>query len=113
MPAPLKVAEYAKVRVIKNQSKGSEYKNLVKGLGAMIIQNGLLATLLFLKSKDKPHHKAVMEDIFEFMKLRGIPNPQNMQYDESRYLRLTSEVLEMNKWLRRYADILIESKDRA
>ncbi|HNW46472.1 MAG TPA: type III-B CRISPR module-associated protein Cmr5 [Thermotogota bacterium] len=111
MPTSLELAQWAKKRVNINQDKGTEYKQLVKGLGAMIIQNGLLGTLLYLKAKSKPHHLAVMEDIFEFLKSKGVPNPQNLQFSEEKYLRLTSEVLEMNKWLRRYADILIESKD--
>lgn len=111
MPQTLEIARWAKERVEMNLSKGSEYKNLVKGLGSMIMQNGLLATLLFLKAKNKPHHKAVLEDIFECLKKKGVANPEKMQFEDKKYLFLTTEVLEMNKWLRRYADILIESKD--
>ncbi|MBP6983934.1 MAG: type III-B CRISPR module-associated protein Cmr5 [Thermotogae bacterium] len=117
MPASLKVAEWAKSRVtlnireLREEKARNKYKNFVKGLGAMIIQNGLLGCLLFLTFKKDIHLKAVMEDVFEFMKWRGIQNPQNMEFSEEKYLKITSEVLEMNKWLRRYADILIESKD--
>lgn len=113
MAHPITLSQWAKERVLLSASLGSEYKNLVKGLGAMIIQNGLLGTMIFLekKAKDgKAHFHAALSDIQEYLKKEGMNHPEQMAFEESTYLSLTAKVLDMIKWLRRYADILIEGE---
>lgn len=111
LSSSIEISAWAKERVLISRKLGDEYKNLVKGLGAMIIQNGLLATLLFLKAKGKDHHNAVLEDLNAFFKIKGLSvNINDPVFEDKDYLKTTSMVLEMNKWLRRYADILIKAE---
>ncbi len=112
MAHPISLSQWAKERVLLHLNLKSEYKNLVKGLGAMIIQNGLLGTMIFLETKagEKKHFDAVLKDLQECLKKEGMNNPEKMEFEEATYLQLTTKVLDMIKWLRRYADILIESE---
>ncbi|HPE69772.1 MAG TPA: type III-B CRISPR module-associated protein Cmr5 [Thermotogota bacterium] len=111
----LQLSAWAKERVNHNAALGSEYKNLVKGLGAMIIQNGLLGTIVFLRVKaaDRKPHRAVIEDIQAFLNNEGyrVDLFGDISFRDEEYLQITTRVLEMVKWLRRYVDILIQGEE--
>ncbi len=114
MPQTLQLAHWAKERVLKNKKLGSEYKSLVKGIGAMIIQNGLLGTMVFLQSKaggKENHYAAVLEDFFMFLEMKGMKEPRSMEFEDDSYIRLTKQSLEMVKWLRRYVGIFLAGKE--
>ena len=91
----------------------SDYKNLAKGAPALVMGNGLMATIAFYKSRDKAHATQLMNDILGGLAHRdgqkGIPPfaaaMQRFQIMESRdYMRATDETLAMLKWLRQFAD---------
>ncbi|WGS65178.1 type III-B CRISPR module-associated protein Cmr5 [Marinitoga aeolica] len=105
----------AKDLVLNNSNRLNEedkkiYRSLIKGLGSMIIQNGLYGTLVFLRAKAKTHHLAVFDDIQHFLKeknlfqgddlLEFLENTENLSVIQDR-------VLEFTNWYRRYADIFI------
>ncbi len=114
----LQISKWAKDTVFKHSKEEEklfkEYVSLVKGLGAMIIQNGLLATLIFLKVKGKNHHTCLKNDVINFIEFRGYHcenGKKEIEFNENEYLHITQEVLDMVSWLRRYADIFGSGAD--
>ena len=90
-----------------------EYKNLAKGAPALVMGNGLMATIAFYKSRGKDHTTQLMNDILGALAHRdgqkGIPPfaeaMTSFQIMNSRdYMRATDETLAMLKWLRQFAD---------
>jgi CRISPR-associated protein Cmr5 len=96
----------------------SDYKNLAKGAPALVMGNGLMATIAFYKSRDKAHATQLMKDILGALAhldgQKEIPPfaeaMQRFQIMDSRaYMRATDETLAMLKWLRQFADAVSDS----
>jgi len=104
------------VKELQNSNNKEEYLRAVKGLGNMIIQNGLAGTILFLKKKGP---KEVLEHLDELVayrtKIESISEKivkdikdnrdQSQGLTSEQYLKAQTAALEAAKWLRRYADI--------
>ena len=97
------------------QDQGKDYRNLVKSAPAMVMSNGLMQTLAFLKGKGSNHHIAVLEHIIGWLHWKKIldshefANAMNNLYGMSsfEYQRATDEALGILKWLRHLADAVI------
>ncbi|KAF2956646.1 type III-B CRISPR module-associated protein Cmr5 [Marinitoga sp. 38H-ov] len=102
----------AKDLVLKNANKSykKEYRSFIKGLGSMIIQNGLYGTLVFLKAKGKEHHLQIFNDIEEFLTKKDLIKGDDLLefLEKTDNLSLIQDrVLEFANWYRRYVDIFI------
>lgn len=112
------VHEWAKEKVkeVKNMSHEEQksYKQEIKGLGSMIVQNGLYGTLAFynVKQSNKPAAGIIINQLSDLVrKFLSIENLNEFpQLDNAKYLHAQELVLEAISWLRRYADILIEEE---
>lgn len=90
------------------------FSEKVKGAPAMILQNGLGAALAFMLGKDD--HKEVAHAVFAWLRDVGLladpggsANAGNLisrmsSLSLSDYLRAQREALEVQAWLKRYAD---------
>jgi CRISPR-associated protein Cmr5 len=90
------------------------YRSLIIGLGAMIIQNGLYGTLVFLRAKGKRHHEFVFEDIRIFLeKKKYIKSKDVLEFLEQtdNLSSIQERVLEFVNWYRRYAEIFIKTSN--
>ncbi len=95
----------------------SDYVNLAKAAPSLIMGNGLMQTLAFFKSKDKDHHRKLLDDILKWltrpeaactfltshdfsqaMEKLSAPNVSSEQY-----LHATQEALAILKWIRQFA----------
>ncbi len=89
----------------------SDFVNLVKGLPAMMMGNGLLQTLAFLVDKDKDHHRAAAGLVFGWLAERGFVEPSPpfeqlrklTQLSSGRYMQATEEALAILRWARQFA----------
>ncbi len=96
----------------KGQSK--EYRNLVKSTPAMIMTNGLMQTLAFLKGKGKEQHTALLSHIVGWLHHTDVNlleaeafdavMTELSKMDSIRYQRATEEAMAMLRWLRHLAD---------
>lgn len=105
--------------------KFDEYKNLAKGAPALVMGNGLMATLAFYESRKKkdvtvPHAAQLRDNLLAWLVLRYKDEPafrplptdfraameRLQEADSSFYMAATDEVLAMLKWLRQFADAL-------
>lgn len=92
----------------KTEGCSKEYRNLAKGLPALIMSNGLIQTLGFLKAKGKHHHAQAAEHIEDWLQQAlnqsgGIP--QLIGLEPAAYRRATEEVVAILRWLRHFADV--------
>lgn len=98
----------------KNQLK-SQFKSEIKGLGSMIIQNGLYGTIAYMKAKDSSNNEykkivKILDDGCKyFKKIEKISNFDEME--DNKYLETQDLILDIIKWLRRYVDIFIKEGD--
>ncbi|AEX84854.1 CRISPR-associated protein Cmr5 [Marinitoga sp. 1135] len=95
-----------------NKKYKDDYRSLIKGLGSMIIQNGLYGTLVFLKAKNKDHHKAVFNDIEQYLKEKGLFKGEDLLTfleNTEELSTIQEKVLEFTNWYRRYVDIFIQT----
>ncbi|MCM8816031.1 MAG: type III-B CRISPR module-associated protein Cmr5 [Candidatus Omnitrophica bacterium] len=114
-----KRAEFAfqKVNEVKKEDKKGEYKSLVRGFPAMILQNGLGQALAFLRAKGEKHHQWLYGQINEWLKVSNNGDEnfdvlQNiMNRDSSIYRLYTKQTLAFLVWLRKFAEAEIE-KDK-
>ncbi len=103
----------------KNSKDYKDYKNLAKGAPAMIMNNGLMQTLAFFRSKGKDHkgegkwdhHDLLLNNLIVWLhKQCAYPESykQLMEklFDEksSNYRRATEESMHLLRWLRQFAD---------
>lgn len=120
----LEMAQLAKTLVLELEKKKDkeEYLRRAKGLGSMIIQNGLAGTVLFLKKKGPQEilehldkliaYKTKIENVSEKI-VKDIKSDQKSDQEQhgeltsEQYLKAQNAALEAAKWLRRYADILL------
>ena len=99
---------------LEDSRVNDDYVNLTKGAPALIMSNGLMQTLAFLKSKDKEHHKRLLGDISSWLadensgvgmcnsNFNSIMNWLHNSKSEE-FMRATEETLEYLRWLRQYA----------
>lgn len=117
------IQKIAKERVLHNEKElqgnsKTAYRSTIKGIGSMIIQNGLYGTLLFLRSKSKEHHCAILKDIKYYLEETKLVKENTKNIDELITLLENSEnlsiiqnrVLEFVNWYRRYVEIFIPTK---
>ena len=111
-------------KCVQNQSK--EYKNLAKSLPALVMSNGLMQTLAFLKAKERQEHHLVLGGQICSWVIEGNKNEPSEDKDyfvsnfdsfmdrlfnvkkSSDYRRYTEETLEILKWIRQMADAAIK-----
>jgi len=103
----------------KVQGQNRDYRNLVKSAPAMVMSNGLMQTLAFLKSKGKDkgidHHTMVLNHIIGWLHEKKILKGNNFSsamtdlYGMSsfEYQRATDEALAILRWMRHLADAVI------
>ena len=102
--------------------KFDAYTNLAKSAPALIMGNGLMATLAFLQQKKdggsgkideaKELNRAICTWLYERMGFIGDGYAEVMEglhgADSAAYLRATEEALELLRWLRQFAPTLKE-----
>ena len=110
--------DWAKQRVSsvlqKNDKVQKSYKSEIKGLGSMILQNGLYGTIAYYKVREKDSSQQILSDIKELFKNKmQIADITKMEpINDLDYMKAQALALEAIKWLRRYADILIEDETK-
>jgi len=101
----------------------SDYKKLAKGAPAMIMNNGLMQTLAFFRSKgeehkgknNKDHHDLLLTDILAWLHDKECSVPVPLDYQEAmnflhskasseQYRQATEETMHLLRWLRQFAD---------
>lgn len=118
---------YEFVESVKNKEIEEKYASLVKKLPAMIVHNGLLATLAFLKAKSnngkENEHSLLLKHILEYLKKAN--HLKDSKYDNfiqlvktesfttERYLHITREVLNFTVWLKRIAEGELKDDEQA
>jgi CRISPR-associated protein Cmr5 len=93
-----------------------EYVNLAKAAPSLIMTNGLMQTLAFLKSKGKVHHDKLLEDILGWLvkppaactflsgkEFEKVMNDLASRASSEQYLHATREALAILKWIRHLA----------
>ena len=108
-----KRAEFAWQQV---SGKGAAYKNLAKSTPALIMSNGLMQTLAFLKANGKEEHKDLLESIRKWLKEQKLLADEKdfkdvmqelYKMDSLKYQRATEESLAILRWIRQLADAAI------
>lgn len=106
------------------------YATLVKGISAMILQNGIGQAAAFLMSKTKGAgdgpHAVLLEQIGEWLVERKIfdrPEPPTqwteglmlllLKCDRSKWVRAEREAISIGMWMKRFAEALIPAKQTA
>jgi len=109
--------DWAKERISyvlqKNDKVQKSYKSEIKGLGSMILQNGLYGTIAYYKVRKKDSSQEILGDLKELLaeRMKIVDVTQMNPINDLDYMKAQAIVLEAIKWLRRYADILIEGED--
>lgn len=106
--------DWAKEKVLTAQEESlkvqASYKTEIKGLGGMILQNGLYGAIAYHKVRNKDSSHLILSQLnelmFKTMEIQGVENMEPI--GDLEYMKAQSIALEAIKWLRRYADILIE-----
>lgn len=98
------------------QGCSSDYKNLAKGAGALIMSNGLMATLAFYQDKGKDHHKKLLAHILNWVfKKEGVDFTDAMnvlhKIDSQNYRNATQEALDLLRWISQFASAAIKDKE--
>jgi CRISPR-associated protein Cmr5 len=105
-------AEYASGQV---QNPSKEYRNLAKSLPALVMSNGLMQTLAFLKGKGKDEHQRLLNDILSWLVHPpfGVLPPKAGEFGQAmaelagrssmEYQRATEETLAILRWIRHLA----------
>ncbi len=88
-----------------------DFTNLAKGAPALIMSNGLMASLAFWQSRGTPAAGKLVGAILGWLAQRKIL-PTNdfksamdklVSLDSNQYMLVTSETLDLLKWLRQFA----------
>ena len=112
--------ERAKFAWEKVQGQTKDYKNLVKSAPAMVMTNGLMQTLAFLKGKGKDHHEILLNHIMKWLQENNIINGGDFSHtmeslykmDSYEYQMATEETIAILRWLRQFADAVIDGGNR-
>lgn len=111
---------YECVGGVKNEDFASKYLAYAKKLPSMIIYNGLLTTIAFVKTKAKKEDawEKLLEHLKEFLRREGI-NQDNKDLIEflselevQEYRFITKRVLDFSLWLKRIAEGEIEDEGK-
>ena len=99
-----------------NAAAGDEYRNLAKAAPALIMNNGLMQTLVFFEDKGKEHHKALARQLRRWVGKRAGGNGQDPGFQNmmeallratpAEYRRATYESLQILRWIRQFAAAL-------
>jgi CRISPR-associated protein Cmr5 len=90
---------------------GDSYVNLAKGAGALIMSNGLMATLAFYQDKGKGHHSVLKSQIMLWLFKRNLVIGKDFVgfmnalhgLDSQTYRMATQETLDLLRWIRQFA----------
>ncbi|AJC73731.1 CRISPR-associated protein Cmr5 [Pseudothermotoga hypogea DSM 11164 = NBRC 106472] len=97
-----------KVKEVANEAQSKqEYLTLARKLGSMIIQNGLIGTITYLKNKSQGF--VILGHLYELVSQQipvDISKPESVP--ERDYFKVQAVALEASKWLKRYAEILLK-----
>lgn len=98
----------------KDSKKSNEYKSYVKKIPTMIQTNGLSATLAFMYSKKKTY-EIIYNQIKKWLEKREFKVDKELvkwliSLDSPKYKYITSEVMALFMWLRRFAEGMIEKE---
>ncbi len=93
------------------QGCSSDYVNLAKGAGALIMGSGLMATLAFYEGKGKDHHKALNSHLMGWLVRQRNVNGQSFadvmkelhSGSSEKYRAATQETLDLLRWIRQFA----------
>jgi len=115
------------VKRIEREEWKKDYKNLSKSFPALVMSNGLMQALAYLRAKEKQtYHLALGAHVCSWILRNDRERPSidgedfknkfdiymkeiyEMQSD--RYRRATEEALEILKWIRQLADAAIRDK---
>ncbi len=97
----------------------SKYSSLAKKLPSMVVQNGLLATLSFLKSKEKGEdatHKLLSQLIEYLSNLLKTENTYDAvisklySIDVTDYIHISNEIIAFSIWLKRITEGELENE---
>jgi len=101
------------IRETETQKVQGEYLSLVRGADAMIHQCGLLQTLAFYRSKQKPHHNKLTSHVLEHLELTHDEAHLQDGYrellgmDDGALMHKTAEARQYLLWLKRYAEAML------
>lgn len=116
-------AEFAWSRVQAVEPNVREkYRNLAKSLPALVMSNGLLQTLAFLKGKtdnrNRNEHGQILTHILEWLRDTAVIPGQQVSFEAAmnwcaerrrttlEYQRATEETQAILRWIRQFADTL-------
>jgi CRISPR-associated protein Cmr5 len=101
----------------KDPKTSNEYKSYCKKIPTMIQTNGLSATLAFMYSK-KGTYEIIYNQIEKWLKNERKLKDNNeelvrwiVHLDSLKYKYITSEVMALFLWLKRFADGMIEKEE--
>jgi len=96
------------------EDKRDDYLRTVKSLGSMIVQNGLMGTILFLKKRGK---NKVVDHLGKMIEPLTLEDSiveklmKNEPLDARTYLKAQIAALECAKWLKRCGEILLGGEE--
>ncbi|HEY8541167.1 MAG TPA: type III-B CRISPR module-associated protein Cmr5 [Pseudothermotoga sp.] len=98
----------ASIRESQNKIQ-EEYLRTIRGLGSLVIQNGLAGAILFTIKKES---KEVVEHLDQLIEIKtGVSKLSKKIEDgdiyKQKYLQIQIAALDCIKWLKRYAEILL------
>lgn len=102
---------YRYVMSVKDKNFESKYAGLVKRLPAMIVHNGLVTTVAFLKAKAKEgnEHEVLLSQLSEYIGEKlGEEENNLMEFLQNAsleaYLFISQEAIAFSTWLKRIAE---------
>ncbi len=90
--------------------KKEEYLRTVRGLGSLVVQNGLLGAILFTKKKGP---QEVVDHLEQLIRIKigsdkfSMNEIINGSITQEKYLQIQIAALDCIKWLKRYSEILL------
>ena len=94
----------------QNDADKKKYLSRIKDLGLMVRQNGIIAALVFVRSRDEAIGGRLTDQVRDHLLGVGLL-PANQRdllkhltgCDEAAYLRLQTEAVRYTQWLKRFA----------
>ncbi len=108
LEAAKRALKYSK-EVTKSSKK--EYKNLCKSFGSMVMSNGLAQAVSFCEAKGEEHHKALIKNIENELRVFGVSldgkkiSEKLLNMGLNDYINFQGQLMITIKWLRRYVEI--------
>jgi CRISPR-associated protein Cmr5 len=98
---------------IKGKEFAKEYKSYVQSASTLIKTNGLMQTLAFWQSRNKPAYRELLNHITKMIAddsgIQNLDLPQKvMDCDQNEYRNLTTISLACLVWLKRFAESELE-----